>query len=121
MITQKKIIAAANEINWQCDIQKNDKFDFKKYYKKWSISFNCYTRFGQEVNVNFQINTLDNLSLKIYDYWQNYDPDQEAILWTDFSGHGKNGAPYRLKDIITDIEEVESKLEELYHAINKFE
>lgn len=71
MITQKKIIAAANEINWQCDIQKNDKFDFnKKYYKKWSISFSCYTRFGQDVNVNFQINTLDNLSLEIYDYWQ---------------------------------------------------
>ena len=40
------------------------------------------------------------------------------MLWTDSSGHGKNGAPYRLKDIITDMEEVESRLEELYHAIN---
>jgi hypothetical protein len=39
------------------------------------------------------------------------------MLWVDDSGHGKNGAPYRLRDIIDDMENVEEELLELRNAL----
>ena len=51
------------------------------------------------------------------DYYEGYDPSEEAILWCDSSGHGKKGAPYHLKDIIADMEEAEEMVGALYEAI----
>ena len=44
---------------------------------------------------------------KLRNYWENYDPDEEA---------GKNGAPYSLRDILNDMEDCKSMLRELYIA-----
>ena len=33
-----------------------------------------------------------------------YDPDEEASYWIDSSGHGKNGAPYRLTELVKEME-----------------
>lgn len=46
-----------------------------------------------------------------------FDPDEEAMFWVDGSGHGKNGAPYRLMDIIDDMEKVEEELLALRNAL----
>lgn len=37
-------------------------------------------------------------------YATEYDPDEEAALWIGPDGHGKNGAPYRLRDLLDDME-----------------
>lgn len=34
-------------------------------------------------------------------------------------GHGKNGAPYHIKDIVTDMEEAEKMIETLYETLKK--
>ena len=38
-------------------------------------------------------------------YYEDFDPDYEAYLWIGDDGHGRNGAPYHIKDIVSDMEE----------------
>lgn len=45
---------------------------------------------------------------KLYD---NYDADYETSLWIGEDGHGKNGAPYHIKTILSNMEEIEDDLE----------
>ena len=47
--------------------------------------------------------------------------DEEAYLWLDETGHGKNGAPYRMKDVVKDMEEAEKMIDRLLDAILKLE
>lgn len=48
-----------------------------------------------------------------------YDPDYEATLWVGDDSHGKNGVPYRLSDIIKDMEECKKNMRDLYQALSK--
>ena len=52
------------------------------------------------------------------DYYENFDPDSEALNWCDKEGHGINGAPKRFKDIIIDFEEIEKEIKELLEVFN---
>lgn len=87
------------------------------------FEFNTDTHFGQDfyATCRMENNDPDTLVQSVYDYWQGYDPDEEALLWIGPDGHGKNGAPYRITDIVKDMEECESRLEELYDALNKID
>lgn len=45
------------------------------------------------------------------------DPDYEAYLWIGTDGHGKNGAPYHIKDIVSDMEAAEAMINTLYETL----
>ena len=57
----------------------------------------------------------------IKEYYDNFDVDEEAYLWLDETGHGKNGAPYRMKDVVEDMEEAEKMIDRLLDAIMELE
>lgn len=102
-MTAKKFIQIAERLGWSVT---KDRYD---------IELQFYTDYGQDFS--FSVNRNEDYVKQVYDYYNSFDPDEEALLWVDDSGHGKNGAPYRLKDIITDMEEVENELEKLYDAL----
>lgn len=102
-MTEKKFIQIAERLGWSVT---KDRYD---------IELQFYTDYGQDFS--FSVNRNEDYVKQVYDYYNSFDPDEEALLWVDDSGHGKNGAPYRLKDIITDMEEVENELEKLYDAL----
>lgn len=102
-MTEKKFIQIAERLGWSVT---KDRYD---------IELQFYTDYGQDFN--FSVNRNEDYVKQVFDYYNSFDPDEEALLWVDDSGHGKNGAPYRLKDIITDMEEVENELEKLYDAL----
>lgn len=52
-------------------------------------------------------------------YIDGYDPSYEASLWIGPDGHGKNGAPYDMKDLYEDMEACEANMRELYDALLK--
>lgn len=52
---------------------------------------------------------IDTLIADMEQYFEGFDPDYEAYLWIGNDGHGKNGAPYHIKDIVSDMEEAENK------------
>lgn len=102
-MTEKKFIQIAERLGWSVT---KDRYD---------IELQFYTDYGQDFS--FSVNRNECYVKQVFDYYNSFDPDEEALLWVDDSGHGKNGAPYRLKDIITDIEEVEDELKKLYDAL----
>lgn len=100
----------------------------------WSVSFcnernneiclefmNC-TPYGQDLIVTIWMptkGTIEDLASKIYEYADAYDPDYEASLWRGDDGHGKNGAPYRISDIVEDMEDAEQMIYDLADAFKE--
>ena len=67
----------------------------------WLFEFSQYTKAGQDFNFSAEMRYADPETLikSVREYYENYDPDEEAYLWIGDDGHGKNGAPYRISDM----------------------
>ena len=102
-MTEKKFIQIAEDLGWGI------------YQDEREIELQKYIGSGQDFS--FSVRKGFDFYRQVEDYYNSFDPDEEALLWVDDSGHGKNGAPYRLKDIITDMEEVEKELLALRNAL----
>lgn len=62
-------------------------------------------------------NDTGSLISEIEDYYESFDPDYEAYLWIGTDGHGRNGAPYHIKDIVSDMEDAEAMIKILYETL----
>lgn len=83
-------------------------------------NFQFYSPAGQDFYFSIsKINAidLDTLGAEIYDYYNCFDVSEAAYMWLDSTGHGKNGAPYDMKDVYEDMEACESKIYELFEII----
>lgn len=70
------------------------------------------------VSIWFETNNECDFADKLEEYWRDFDPSEEAINWVGPDGHGTNGAPYDLQDIINDMVDCKEMLRELvvkYH------
>lgn len=87
------------------------------------FEFSKYTPAGQDFSFSATMkdNSLDSLVADMKEYYEGFDVDSEAYLWLDKNGHGKNGAPYRMKDVLADMEEAEKNIESLLNAIREIE
>ena len=96
----------------------------------WSVStdtdsgctqfeFSKFTPAGQDFNFTVEVkdNNISQLTNNILEYYESFDPDYEASLWIGEDGHGKNGAPYSIKDIVDDMESAEEMVYELYEKL----
>lgn len=83
------------------------------------FEFQRYTKYGQDFSFNVLMlnGDSDTLTEEMKRYYESFDPDYEAYLWIGDDGHGKNGAPYHIKDIVSDMEDVEEKIYELLTAL----
>ena len=83
------------------------------------FEFSQSTDFGQDFSFSASMNdgNIYTLIESVNDYYEGYDPDEEALLWIGPDGHGRNGAPYRLSDIIKDMEQAESMVNELLETL----
>ena len=84
----------------------------------WLFEFSQYTKAGQDFNFSAEMRYADPETLikSVREYYENYHPDEEAYLWIGDDGHGKNGAPYRISDIVADMEDAESMVGTLLEA-----
>ena len=62
---------------------------------------------------------LFDLSENVYRYYESYDVSEETALWIDSTGHGKNGAPYDIEDIVADMKECEQFILDLYNLLKE--
>jgi len=87
------------------------------------FEFSQYTPAGQDFNfsVDMKGDDPDSLLTEIERYYEGFDPDYEASLWIGDDGHGKNGAPYRLRAVLEDSEAIEKMVDALIKAIKKME
>lgn len=114
---EQKLIEKITEIGekkgWKVDFSENDKTHVDVYFQRYSPA-------GQDFNMSIEMldndpnDFLENLS----NYYEDFDPDGEALNWCDIKGHGIKGAPKRLKDIIIDFEYIEREINELIEVFN---
>lgn len=110
----KKIISIAEINGWSVstDCSKNKCMQFE---------FSQFTPAGQDFNFSAELTNHDCQTLieDIKGYYEGFDPDMEACLWIGENGHGKNGAPYHIKDIVDDMSAAEDMVYQLYLALDK--
>lgn len=107
---QQKITEIAEILGWSVDFSEpqNGKTD---------VNFAKYTSYGQDFNFSVELEDDDMEAFidNIHEYYENFDVDEEAYIWIGSDGHGKNGAPYHIADIVKDMEEAEVMMADLYH------
>ena len=77
----------------------------------------CWTGGDYDGYITLTGNTLEELAEDAYKAYDNFDVDRETALWIDDEGHGRNGAPYHIKDILEEFESYEKDLEDLWSAL----
>lgn len=105
----RKVTDIAQEKGWSISVEDENKTSIQ-------FEFQRYTKYGQDFNFNadMQDEDIDTLIAGMKRYYEDFDPDYEAYLWIGDDGHGKNGAPYHIKDIVADMEEVEERYTSCY-------
>ena len=73
--------------------------------------------FSFEVDIGDDIN---DFSRNIYKTFMDYDISYETYLWLDNTGHGKNGAPYELEDILEDIKACEQYIQDAHIIVCRY-
>lgn len=110
-----KVTRIAEKENWnvQCEVDEETlttDFEFSKY-----------TPAGQDFSFRIDMigANLKQLITNITSYYNDFDVDYETSLWLDEFGHGENGAPYRMRDVLEDMEAAENMIWELRCALVK--
>lgn len=110
-----RITECAEVQGWSVHASKNPKAEI------WLFEFSQYTAAGQDFNFSAKMsdNGPDSLIKSVRDYYDGFDPDEEAYLWIGDDGHGKNGAPYRIRDIVADMEDAGGMVLDLLAALEE--
>ena len=113
-MTREFLEKAAEKVGWEVAITTPHNSS-NNYY----VCFSTNTTRGKDVEYDFEIDDFDELPDLLYDEWQNYDINKETSIWIGNDGHGKNGAPSDIEDILDEMKQVESPLEKLYMAVKE--
>lgn len=97
--------------NWMDKVkQRLEEYDFTvEEETEGIIRIGKFSSAGQDFSFYTEIGeTPEELQDNILARYEDFDVSQEAYYWLDDSGHGKNGAPYDMKDVYEDMEECQS-------------
>ena len=111
--TLDAIVEVAEANGWTVDIEEQSS-------GKIELTFYQYSPAGQDFSFYITLDKDDNIrdcAQAVYEYYEAYEPEAEAMLWLDSDGHGKNGAPYHMGDLLEDMEACETMLEDLSIAL----
>lgn len=103
----KKVIRLAERVDWNAT------------YESGSFEFQKSSPAGQDFNISIEAETIYELRDKLYERHSDFDCSEEAYLWLDESGHGKNGAPYDMKDLYEDMEACREMILELVDVMKE--
>ena len=113
--TIDRITECAEAKGWSVHTSKNPKAEI------WQFELSQSTPAGQDFNFSAEMKDGDPDSLikSVREYYEGFDPDEEAYLWIGEDGHGRNGAPYHIRDIVADMEDAESMVLDLLAALEE--
>ena len=81
-----------------------------------TITFYCDAMLNYDTSTEIEANTMQEVIEQVKEK-AGMDVDYEASLWIGSDGHGKNGAPYHIKDIVQEMEDYAEALEELAETL----
>ncbi|MBJ2190650.1 MAG: hypothetical protein JFT10_07355 [Muribaculaceae bacterium] len=104
----ERVTAIAEDDNW--GVHNHD-----ENYDKVDLYLSKYSSAGQDFGFYIECETgdVDEFINAVEGYYNSYDPCEEAVIWLGPDGHGKNGAPYDLKDLIEDMEDCKNNVKGL--------
>lgn len=100
----EKLLSYADSYDWTIERDSNG-----VYLEKFSPAGRDFSFYVQNKD------TAEDFLESIKRFYENFDVSYEAYLWLDENGHGKNGAPYDMKDLYNDIECCKENIKELYN------
>jgi len=101
------MVEVAEILDWNVQIN-GDEFTFERFSPA-----------GQDFDMIITAKSLEEAIEKIQGSCDNFDCSEEAYLWLDNTGHGKNGAPYDMKDLYEDMEACLKMMEELRDTLEE--
>lgn len=105
MATFEKIIEVAEGLGWRVETYE-DSVEFHKF----SPADRAFGFSVAEVEPEAVINGVN-------DYIDGFDVSYETYIWLDSSGHGVNGAPHDMEDVLADTNAIYEMLEDLYSTL----
>lgn len=109
-----KVTAIAENDDWSV-------YNHDDEYNTVDLYISKYSSMGQDFGFYIECKTgdTDEFIKAVEDYYNSYDPDEEAALWIGPDGHGRNGAPYDLSDLLEDMQDCKSNVKELIDLLNQ--
>lgn len=115
----EKIYEIAEREGWQVDYQYVDEQEACV-----NFSFEKYSPAGQDFyfevsvpNEEGEDTFYENVAEAIFTYWEGFDVCYETYIWLDETGHGRNGAPYDMKELYEDMQACEDMIYDLWLAL----
>lgn len=88
------------------------------------FSFEKFSPAGQDFSFEVSVPNeededifYDNVADVIFMYWEDFDVCQETYIWLDETGHGRNGAPYDMKELYEDMQACSDMIHDLWLAL----
>ena len=105
----KALMEKIEELGWRVDEEEDNEYRLAKFSPA-----------GQDFSIVVEGEDAETLIDNIDKAYENYDVSTETYLWLDDAGHGKNGAPHELKDVLKDMEACEKMIKDLHHELTIF-
>lgn len=96
------------------EIADKNEWSMTKYENVFCLE--TFTSQGQNVIIEYEANKPQDLVRHIKDRYCNFDISEEASYWLE-NGHGINGAPYEMQDVLDDMKEAKNLIGELLISI----
>lgn len=100
--------------DWNMEVRKDGVTDYEVVLTPVSLSS------GEDVMFDFLVDVEQDVAGLIHDITDEieniedgYDVSYETYIWLDDTGHGMNGAPYEMEDVLADKKEVKKALKKL--------
>lgn len=102
-----KIVEIAESLDWKIT-GENENFELEKISPA-----------GRDFTLNVCAETMKEFFRELFVIWNSFDVSYETYLWLGDDGHGKNGAPYDMKDVYEDVKACEEMIRELAGRIQE--
>jgi len=111
MKIMNEFLKLAENLGWSCNVYE------ARSDGKVCVELEKYSPQGQDfiATIWFDNDDKSDFMEQLYNYYDDFDPDEEAAKWIGEDGHGTNGAPYKLSDLLQDMEGCKDMLLELWH------
>ena len=97
------VLNTLKELGWNVTKEDTNTYNLQRYSDA-----------GHDLNITIKGKSCEALIDSIYSCYEDFDVSYETYLWLDDTGHGKNGAPYEMREVLEDMEACEKMIYEAY-------
>lgn len=108
MKTLKEFFTKIENLDWKVDKEGENEYMLSKF-----------SPYGQDFRIIIHGENVDDLLDSIFNEYDSFDVSQETYLWLDNTGHGVNGAPYEMEDVLNDMKDCEQMILDLHESLSE--